>query len=190
MKLSREFYSRDTEIVARELLGKIIVHKTKEGTLKGRIVETEAYFGASDPASHAHRKRTKRNFLMFEIPGKAYVYFCYGNHWLFNIVAKEDYNPGAVLIRALEPLEGIDVMKKKRGTDDVKSLTNGPGKLTKALSIDKRQNGFDLTGNVIFLEDADERFDIVRAKRIGISKGKSKLLRFYIKGNTFVSDGR
>jgi DNA-3-methyladenine glycosylase len=105
-------------------------------------------------------------------------------------VAKEDNNPGAVLIRALEPLEGIDIMKKKRGVDDIKSLTNGPGKLTRALSIDKRQNGFDLTGNVIFLEDADENFDIIKAKRIGISKGKSKLFRFYIKKNTFVSSGR
>jgi len=190
MKLSREFYSRDTESVARELLGKIIVHKTKEGILKGKIVETEAYFGINDPASHAYRKKTKRNFLMFETPGKAYVYFCYGNHWLFNIVAKEDNNPGAVLIRALESLKGIDIMKKKRGVDDIKSLTNGPGKLTRALSIDKRQNGFDLTGNVIFLEDADENFDIIKAKRIGISKGKSKLLRFYIKKNTFVSSGR
>ena len=190
MKLSREFYSRNTEIVAKELLGKTLVHKTKEGTLKGKIVETEAYFGVNDPASHAHGKKTKRNFLMFEKPGKAYIYFCYGNHWLFNIVAKEDNNPGAVLIRALEPLEGIDKMKKRRGIDDVKSLTNGPGKLSKALSIDKSQNGFDLTGNVIFLEDADGMFDIVKAKRIGISKGKSKLLRFYIKENTFVSDGR
>jgi DNA-3-methyladenine glycosylase len=189
MKLSREFYSRDTDIVAKELLGKVLVHKTKEGILKGRIVETEAYFGVSDPASHAYRKKTKRNFLMFEIPGKAYVYFCYGNHWLFNIVAKKDNKPGAVLIRALEPLEGLDTMKKRRRTE-IKNFTNGPGKLTKALGIDKNQNGLDLIGDTLFLEDADYKFDIVKAKRIGISKGKSKLLRFYIKNNTFVSSGR
>ena len=187
MKLNRNFYSRDTETVAKELLGKTIVHKTKEGICKGKIVETEAYFGDKDPASHAYRKRTKRNFLMFETPGKVYVYFCYGNHWLFNIVAKESKVPGAVLIRALEPLKGIEIMKKRRGTNEIKKLTNGPGKLTMALGIEKDQNGLDLIGDTLFLENSDEKFEVVKAKRIGINKGKSKLLRFYIKNNEFVS---
>ena len=187
MKLSRNFYSRDTEKVAKELLGKILVHKTDGGVLKGKIVETEAYFGKRDPASHAYRKKTKRNFLMFEAPGKVYVYFCYGNYWLFNIVAKENENPGAVLVRALEPIEGIEIMKKNRGVDDVHNLTNGPGKLTEAFGIAKEQNGLDLTESNIFLQDSNEEIEIVKAKRIGISKGKSKLLRFYIKDNGFVS---
>jgi len=187
MKLNRLFYSRNTEDVAKDLLGKILVHKVKEGTFKGKIVETEAYFGNKDPASHACRKKTKRNFLMFEIPGKAYVYFCYGNHWLFNIVAKENEKPGAVLIRALEPLDGIELMKKRRKTNEIKNLTNGPGKLTNAFMINKDQNGLDLTKSNLFLENSNEKFEIVKAKRIGISKGKEKLLRFYIKDNEFVS---
>jgi DNA-3-methyladenine glycosylase len=188
MRLSRNFYSRDTEKVAKELLGKTLVHKTEEGTCKGKIVETEAYFGNDDPASHAYRKKTKRNFLMFENPGKAYVYFCYGNHWLFNIVAKEMKVPGAVLVRAVEPLEGIEIMKKRRGIHELTNLTNGPGKLTKAFSIEKEQNGLDLIESNLFLEDSPEKFEIVKAKRIGISKGKNKLLRFYIKNNKFVSN--
>ncbi|MEM5778067.1 MAG: DNA-3-methyladenine glycosylase [Candidatus Aenigmatarchaeota archaeon] len=187
MKLNRNFYSRSTKIVAQELLGKILVHKTKEGICKGKIVETEAYFGSCDPASHAYRKKTKRNYLMFETPGKAYVYFCYGNHWLFNVVAKKDKNPGAVLIRALEPLEGIELMKKRRKIKDIKNLTNGPGKLTKAFAISKEQNGLDLISDTLYIEDSKEKFEIVKAKRIGISKGKNKLLRFYIKNNDFVS---
>lgn len=187
MKLSRNFYSRNTETVAKELLGKILVHKTSKATLKGKIVETEAYFGSKDPASHAYRKKTKRNYLMFETPGKAYVYFSYGNHWLFNIVAKEMKVPGAVLIRALEPMEGIDIMKRNRGIKEIKNLTNGPGKLTKALDIGKGQNGMCLTGNELFLKDSNEKFEIVRTNRIGISKGKNKLLRFYIKNNDFIS---
>jgi len=187
MKLPKKFYSRETEQVAKDLLGKILVHKTTEGILKGKIVETEAYFGSGDPASHAYRKKTKRNYLMFEAPGKAYVYFCYGNHWLFNIVAKETKVPGAVLIRALEPLEGIEMMKRRRGVSELKNLTNGPGKLTQAFGIGKSFNGFDLIGDKLFLEDLKEKFEIVKAKRIGISVGKNKLLRFYIKNNNFVS---
>jgi len=187
MRLSRNFYSRNTKKVAQELLGKILVNKTKEGICKGKIVETEAYFGSDDPASHAYRKKTKRNFLMFENPGKSYVYFCYGNHWLFNIVAKEMKVPGAVLVRALEPLKGIELMKKRREISELTNLTNGPGKLTKAFSINKEQNGLDLIKSNLFLEDSAEKFEIVKTKRIGISKGNDKLLRFYIKNNNFVS---
>jgi DNA-3-methyladenine glycosylase len=187
MKLDRKFYSRDTEEVAKELLEKILVYKSDEGTLKGKIVETEAYFGKGNPASHAYGKKTKRNYLMFETPGNTYIYFNYGSYWLLNVVAKQDYKPGAVLIRAIEPLKGIDVMKRRRGIEDVNKFTNGPGKLTIALGLDKRHNGLDLTGNKLFLEDSNEKVEYVRAKRIGISKGKNKLLRFFIKNNTFGS---
>jgi DNA-3-methyladenine glycosylase len=186
MRLDRKFYSRDTEEVAKELLGKILVHKTREGTCKGKIVEAEAYFGSKDPASHAYRKKTKRNYLMFGKTGVSYVYFCYGNHWLFNIVAKKDDNPGAVLIRALEPLEGIGLMKRRRSAD-IENLTNGPAKLTSAMGIGKEQNGLDLTKSNLFLENSGEKFEIVRAKRIGIKKDLNKLLRFYIRKNNFVS---
>jgi DNA-3-methyladenine glycosylase len=188
MKLSRKFYSRNTKLVAKELLGKILVHKTKEGVCKGRIVETEAYFGEKDPGSHACVGKTKRNYLMFENPGKSYVYFCYGNHWLFNVVATEKIGkPGAVLIRALEPLEGIEIMKIRRKVEDDINISNGPGKLTKALDIDKRHNGLDLTKNNLFIENSNEKIKIANTNRIGISKGKEKLLRFYIKNNDFVS---
>jgi DNA-3-methyladenine glycosylase len=187
MKLSRKFYSRNTKIVAKDLLGKILVHKTKEGTCKGKIVETESYFGKNDPASHAHCKITKRNIIMYQKPGVAYVYFTYGNHWLLNVVTEKIGIPGAVLIRALEPLEGVEIMKKRKKLNDIRNLTNGPGKLTKAFGIDKRHNGLDLTKSSLFIENSNEKPKIVNTTRIGISKGKEKLLRFYIKNNDFVS---
>lgn len=186
MKLARNFYSRNTKTVAKELLGKVLVHRTGRGTLRGRIVETEAYFGSGDPASHAHCGRTQRNFPMFGTPGVAYVYFCYGNHWLFNIVASNG-GPGAVLVRAVEPLEGIETMKKNRRIGELVALTNGPGKLCAALGIGKSHNGIDLAGDSLFLEDLGDKPDVVRAKRVGISRGADRLLRFYVKGSPFVS---
>jgi len=183
MKLPRKFYSKNTKIVARELLGKILVHKK----CKGRIVETEAYFGKNDPASRAYMGRPKFCVkLMNDKPGKALIYMVH-NNWLFNIVAHEKNETGAVLIRALEPLEGIEIMKKRRGINDIKNLTNGPGKLTKAFGIDKRHNGLDLTKDNLFIENSNEKFEIVNTTRIGISRGKERLLRFYIKDNEFVS---
>jgi DNA-3-methyladenine glycosylase len=187
MVIGRKFYSRGTEQVAKDLLGKILVHKTNKGVLSGKIVETEAYFGSGDPASHAHGRKTKRNFLMFGEPGRAYVYFCYGNHWLFNIVAKAGSRPGAVLIRALEPLKGIEDMKRRRGTSEITNLTNGPGKLSQALGIGRAQNGTDLTKGDLFIEDSDEKPEIVKSKRIGITKGTERLLRYYVKNSSFVS---
>ncbi len=183
MKLSRKFYSRNTKTVAKELLGKILVHKK----CKGKIVETEAYFGKNDPASHAHCKITKRNIIMYQKPGTAYVYFTYGNHWLLNVVTEKEGIPGAVLIRAVEPLEGIKIMKRRRKINNIKNLSNGPGKLTKAFGINKKHNGLDLTKDNLFIEDSKEKFEIVNTTRIGISKGREKLLRFYIKDNEFVS---
>ena len=183
MKLPRKFYSRNTKVVAKELLGKILVN----GKCKGKIVETEAYFGKNDPASHSYGKITKRNIIMYQKPGTIYVYFTYGNHWMLNVVTEKEGVPGAVLIRALEPLKGIGLMRKRRGTKDIKNLTTGPGKLTKAFGIDKRHNGLDITKGNLFIENSNEKFKIIKTTRIGIPKGKEKLLRFFIKDNDFIS---
>ena len=184
MKLSRKFYSRNTKTVAKELLGKILVH----GKCKGKIVETEAYLGKNDPGSIGCRKVKSIPKILLGPSGHVFVYFTYGNHWMLNIIATKKIGmPGAVLIRALEPLEGIEAMKRKRKIKDIKNLTNGPGKLTKAFGIDKRYNGVDLTRNNMFIENSKEKFEIINTTRIGLSKGKEKLLRFYIKDNDFVS---
>jgi DNA-3-methyladenine glycosylase len=186
MKLQREFYSRKTEKVAREILGKILVHRIEGGVLKGKIVEVEAYLGLADPGAIGSRRAKNIPEALLMPAGYTFVYFTYGNHWMLNVNAKTG-RLGAVLIRALEPLEGIEIMKKNRGVDDIRNLTNGPGKLTKAFLIDKRHNGLDLTRDELFIEDCDERVEVAESTRIGISKGKSKMLRFYVKGNRFVS---
>lgn len=124
---------------------------------------------------------------MYQKPGTAYVYFTYGNHWMLNVVTEKTGIPGAVLIRAVEPLEGIGLMKRRREIKDIENLTNGPGKLTKAFGINKKQNGLDLTKTSLFIEDSNEKFEIVNTTRIGLSRGMEKLLRFYIKDNEFVS---
>jgi DNA-3-methyladenine glycosylase len=189
MKLAREFYSRDTAEVAREILGKILVHRTEEGVLKGKIVEVEAYLGLDDPGSIGFRRVKSIPKALLMPAGHTFVYFTYGNHWMLNVNSKKG-KLGAVLIRALDPLDGIEIMKKNRGVDDVENLTNGPGKLTKAFGIDKRHNGLDLTGDELFIEDSDDKVEVAKSTRIGISKGRSKLLRFYVKGNRFVSKSR
>jgi len=190
MKLNREFYSKDTKEVAREILGKILVHKTEEGTLKGKIVEVEAYLGLDDPGAIGFRRAKNIPQALLMPAGFTFVYFTYGNHWMLNVNAKTG-KLGAMLIRALEPLEGIEIMKKNRGISDTKNLTNGPGKLTKAFGIDKKHNGLDLTKNELFIEDSSqERVEVAKSTRIGLSKGKSKMLRFYIKNNRFVSKSK
>lgn len=187
MKLSRRFYSRNTKVIAKELLGKILVHKTKEGTLKGKIVETEAYLGFNDPGSIGYRKVKNIPKSLLKEPGHTFVYFTYGNHWMLNVVAKRAGLLGAVLIRALEPLEGLKIMERNRKTNDVKNLTNGPGKLTQAFGVNKTHDSMDLIKNVLFIENSNEKFYIVRTTRIGLSAGQDLLLRFYIKDNDFVS---
>lgn len=187
MKLSREFYSRSTETVAEELLGKILVHKTEEGVCGGKIVETEAYLGLDDPGSVGYRRVRNVPKSLLKSSGHAFVYFTYGNHWMLNVVARRNGLLGAVLIRAVEPLEGIDLMRKRRRVNDIRNIVSGPGKLTKAFGIDKRHDGLDLTKDILFIEDSDEKIDVVRTTRIGLSKGKEKLLRFYVKDNDFVS---
>lgn len=188
--LPRNFYARQTDIVAKDLLGRLVVHKTKKGILSAKIVETEAYFGnGSDPASHAYRGPTPRSSIMFGEPGHAYVYFNYGVHWLLNFVAKKNGHAGAVLIRAVQPVEGIEAMLRNRPTK-ASNLTNGPGKLTKALGIDGSFNGLDLTDPQGFFYVSNfltPDFTICKSKRVGINKGQDLKLRFYIKDNACVS---
>jgi len=188
--LPRRFYTRDTLTVAEELLGKHLTRYTTGKKLLGKIVEVEAYGGSDDPASHAYRGVTPRNRLMFRKGGFAYVYFTYGKHYCFNVVTDRRNVPGAVLIRALEPLGGIETMKKNRRTRNVFNLTSGPGKLTEAMNITGKQNGLELTRSkklFICKPEEKEKFEVVSAKRIGIRVGVDKLWRFYIKNNNFVS---
>jgi len=187
MRLNRTFYSRDTKTIAKELLGKILVLKTKKGLLKGKIVETEAYLGKNDPGAKGNRNINSAPKSLLKEPGHAFVYFTYGNHWMLNVVAKNPGILGAVLIRALEPLEGIELMKSNRKKNKIRDLTNGPGKLTQAFGIDKRYDGLDLTKSNLYIEDSKEKPRIHTTTRIGLSKGHDLLLRFYIKDNEFVS---
>jgi DNA-3-methyladenine glycosylase len=196
-KLPRKFYSRKTEIVAQELLGETLIYKTDEGVISGKIVETEVYLGQGDPGSHAYRGITQRNRVMFGSPGKAYIYLIYGKHHCFNIVTEKDGVAGAILIRALEPKEGIELMKKNRRIDELLSrLTNGPGKLTEALGITGSMNGVDLTGDRLFImsENSPRKkgrtpkdFRIITTRRLGIRKGKNLPYRYYIEGSKFIS---
>ena len=186
--INREFYRRDTQIVAKDLLGKKIVRivnkkDNKRTKLSGLIVETEAYGFKDDKSSHAYNGITKRNKVMFGEVGKSYVYFTYGNHYCFNIVARGvDANAGAVLIRALEPLEGMENMKKNRKIENIFSLASGPGKLTQALQINYKHNNLDLTyyNNEIYVEDCYLPESICSTKRIGIKNDVDKFWRFIL----------
>jgi DNA-3-methyladenine glycosylase len=187
-KLNRKFYDRPTLKVAKELLGKYLVIQKDGNLLFGKIVETEAYIGFKDPASHAYRGMTPRNKVMFGDPGYAYVYLTYGMHHCLNLVTEKDGYPAAVLIRALEPTEGIELMKKRRRCQNIKDLTSGPAKLCQALGIDRSLNGADLCSDMIYVEDRGENIrEIVSSSRIGINEGKQKNWRFLIENNEFVS---
>jgi DNA-3-methyladenine glycosylase len=147
--LPRSFYERETVQVARDLLDKVISHRTQDGITSGTIVETEAYLDRRDPGSHASTRMTPRNSVMFGEAGIAYVYFTYGMHYCFNAVAKPPGRAGAVLIRAIEPLEGLEIMRSRRCREDIRELASGPAKLTQALGIGREHNGLDLTrGNL------------------------------------------
>jgi len=186
----RRFYERDVVDVARDLLGKLLVREVEGKRLVGRIVEVEAYRGRDDPASHAYRGRTKRNEVMFGKPGLAYIYLAYGVNWCLNITSEPEGEPAAVLIRAVEPLEGIEEMMANRQVSNLKNLTNGPGKLTKAFKIDGSLNGWDVTkGEILYIvyPDEEEEFEIGVSARIGIKVGLDKPWRFFIKNNPFVS---
>jgi DNA-3-methyladenine glycosylase len=193
MKLSREFYERDTLLVARELLGKHLVRNTPEGMTIGKIVETEAYIGPDDAAAHTFRSlRSKRTEVAFGPGGFAYVYLIYGMYHCFNIVTNVAEKPEVVLIRALEPVDGLELMMKRRKTDKIKNLCSGPGKLCVAMDITKRDNGVDLCGDSLYLTDGDPVPDenIATTPRINIDyagEAKNYPWRFVIKGNKFVS---
>lgn len=189
--LKRKFFERDPKIVAKELLGKAIVRKIDGKILSGKIVETEAYYGKNDPASRAHYGKPKYVVeLMKGLPGKLLIYMVHSN-WLLNVVAHPKRKVGAVLIRAVEPLEGIDEMLKNRKVKRIKELTNGPGKLTKALKIDKSLNGVDVTNensSLIFVDyQKIPKKYIGESFRIGVKKDLKVKLRFFIKQNQFVS---
>ncbi len=188
--LEEDFYRRDTVQVARELLGKILIHESKEGLTSGIIVETEAYY-QGDPACHATRGRTKRNAVMFGPAGIAYVYFVYGKHHCFNVVTGEEGSGEAVLVRALEPLEGVELMKRRRGDKcPYRRLSSGPGNLCSAMGIKGEHSGVSLLVAPLYIcNDGDEvaSADILVTSRVGISRGEELLLRFYIKNNPYVS---
>ena len=187
MKLPRLFYTRSAKVVAKDLLGKTLVYKNGKTVLRGKIVETEAYFGEKDPGSHAFRGMTPRNSVMYKMGGTVYTYFTYGNHWMLNIVTGREGKAGAVLIRALEPLEGIDIMKKLRKTNRIENLCSGPGKLTQAFGIGRKHNGSDIMNGALSIEDSKEKFRIVKTTRVGLSMGCDLPLRFYIKGSKLIS---
>ena len=181
--LPKEFYQKDTVTVAKNLLGKKLVRKIGDFQMSGIIVETEAYRHKDDPASHAFRNITPRNKIMFGDVGMAYVYFTYGMHYCFNVVAKNSKtDAGAVLIRAIKPDKGITRMKQNRNLEDLKNLANGPGKLTQALQITKEHYGADLTKkSEIYIEDTSSVAKISKSPRVGIRIGTELLWNFKIK---------
>jgi len=195
-KLGIDFYERkDVILIAKELLGKILITKFDGKITSGRIVETEAYVAITDKASHSFGgKRTSRNEHMYAAAGTSYVYICYGMHHLFNVVTNAKEVPDAVLIRAIEPIKGIDTMLERTGKSKVDyTLTKGPGNAGKALGISKVHSGIGLLGSKIFIADDGFRFtdkEIGTSGRIGVEgAGDAALLpyRFYARGNPYVS---
>jgi DNA-3-methyladenine glycosylase len=196
LRLERAFYERSTVKVARDLLGKLLVHDSDDGRTVGRIVETEAYLGAADAASHSFSGRTQRNAVMFGPPGHAYVYFIYGVHYCFNVVTQREGIAEAVLVRALEPIEGLDLMRARRGAGrSDRELCNGPGKLAQAMGIARGQNGIDLIRGAIGIYEpaTDVRMRarrspaIVATTRVGITRAAELPLRFYWRDHPHVS---
>ena len=197
--LQRAFFNRDPRIVARELLGKLIVRREGRKQIAGRIVEVEAYLGAGDLAAHAAAGHTARNSVLWGPPGHAYVYFIYGVHYCLNISCLPEGEAGCVLIRALEPVSGIADMAKARGladldlasTRDLRKLASGPGKLCEALGITRpRDNGKDMLSSASDLQAISDGFrtkEIAITQRIGITKSAELPLRYVIAGNSFIS---
>lgn len=178
--LAREFYDRDPAVVARELLGKLLIRRSAEGMCVGRIVETEAYLSADDPACHAHKGQTRRNASMFGMPGQAYVYMIHAR-WCFNAVTEAEHRGSAVLVRALEPLAGIELMQLRRGREKLLDLARGPARLCQALAITGKLDGWNLTrGKSLWIagDDFQSEQTIMATPRIGISKAVDLPLRF------------
>ena len=185
--LPQSFFDKDVVLLAQNLLGCELVHKTSAGETAGIIVETEAYHH-SDEASHSFKYKTKRTEVMFGPPGHAYVYFTYGMHWCFNITADKESIGAAVLIRALEPTRGTELMKKRRHKEYVHELCSGPSKLVQALGISKSDYGKPIYKGSLYVSPRKiNNFQIVKGPRVGISKAKDKPWRFWIKDNHFIS---
>ena len=187
--LPPRFYDRDPEQVARDLLGCIVAHRAPDGVTAGRIVETEAYLGPHDPACHAVAGLTKRTRWLFGPPGRAYVYFIYGVHWCLNAVTREEGFGSAVLIRALEPVEGIPLMRERRAVARDRDLTNGPGKLCQAMAITGAQNGLSLADSPLTMHAGAPLPDdaVAVTPRIGITKAADWPLRWIVRDSAFVS---
>ena len=191
-KLSRDFFARPVLAVARDCIGKVLVHRTADGEAAGRIVEAEAYRGPRDLAAHSARGLTKRTAAMYGPPGHAYVFLLYGISWAMNLVTTADGAPHAVLIRAIEPLRGVELMARRRRKDSAsRQLTNGPGKLTQALAITGAEYGMDLCGAELYLEESEVPVgQIGRSTRINVDYAgawASRRWRFYERGNRYVS---
>lgn len=192
--LTRAFYDRDPVIVARELLGKILVRKTEAGICTGRIVETEAYLSQGDTACHAHRGQTRKNASMFGPPGHLYVYPIHSRYCM-NVVTEPAGVPSAVLLRAVEPLSGIELMRERRQREALRDLTRGPGRLCEAFAITRVQDGCDLTrrGEIWIGNENQPLTDtevIVLSPRIGVTSAHELELRFFLAGNLYVSGKR
>jgi DNA-3-methyladenine glycosylase len=193
--LPRSFYARRTLDVARELIGKVLVHRASDGTAAGMIVETEAYIGEDDPACHAAPGPTTRNAPLYGRPGVAYVYLNYGMHYLVNAVTEAAGSPAAVLIRALMPLDNVELMAARRSPDgrtiDVRHLCRGPGNLTRALGITLDHNRLDLCGSRLFIQDRGlDPGALSWGPRLGIRVGVDRPWRCYVTGHPSVSHGR
>jgi DNA-3-methyladenine glycosylase len=191
LKLPRSFYQQSTVDVAKQLLGKYLVRTHPDGDSIGRIVETEAYVGPHDLACHAAKGRTQRTEVMFGPAGHAYVYFIYGMYNMLNLVTEAKDYPAAVLIRAVEPVQGVELMKQRRRNQAPRNLASGPGKLCQAFDIDRELNGADLCGKILFVEDSGEPAPKLQATaRIGVDyagKWKNKPFRFVVRSSEFVS---
>jgi DNA-3-methyladenine glycosylase len=188
-RLKREFYARDPVTLARDLLGRVLFYRTPAGLLAGRIVETEAYTGAADPASHAYRGRTARNGVMFGRAGHAYVYFSYGMHHCLNVTADLPGTPGAVLLRALQPLSGVDIMRANGDSGPEPRLLSGPGKIGRGFGLTLADNGRDLTHGPLGIAAGAALPDqeVRAARRIGISRAVDAPYRFVVIGSPSVS---
>jgi len=188
-KLDVQFYLQNTKTVAKELIGKILVHRLNDIVLSGIIVETEAYLSKNDLASHSAPGKTERNSVMFQSGGKLYVYKIYGIHHCINVVTEREGIGAAVLIRSIQPITGIEQMMKFRNTKIIENLCKGPGNVAKAFGFNLKHNGMSLLSNDLFIfsNNSIDLTDIAQTIRIGISKSKSLKLRFFLKNSNFVS---
>ncbi|MCW4012900.1 MAG: DNA-3-methyladenine glycosylase [Candidatus Bathyarchaeota archaeon] len=185
--LPRSFYNRRTDTVANELLGKILVRRLDDELLGGVIVETEAYFGADDPASRAYEGLKTYNRVMFEESGRVFIYNVH-KYWMLNLIA-HDNGVGGILIRAIEPTMGLDIMRQNRPVKRLRDLTSGPGKLSLALDVDKGLNGVDATSadSPVYVFDNEYKHDVGTSHRIGVTRDLPEHYRYYVKNNEFVS---